>query len=167
MQSVIDHNVQKNIIAETNAITKRNRSLLRLTALLNDCVAHQNQNNVLELLLSQPAMLENLRRAVEGDYDMILNLLSCLDMGAASKALADAAIDRCDSVINLRESVLSYRIKLAMSAMDEKSRALNLQKAIAGLERYFFLIAFSSYVAETDVKQGMKYSEWLQVSPLS
>lgn len=40
-------------------------------------------------------MLEGLRRAVEGDYDIILNLLSCLDSGTANKDLVDAAIDQC------------------------------------------------------------------------
>lgn len=68
-----------------------------------------------------------------------------------------------DAVINLREDVLHHRINLAMAAMDEDSRDNHLSKALAGLERYFFLVAFASYVAETDVQSGLQYSEWLQV----
>ena len=47
--------------------------------------------------------------------------------------------------------------------MDEKHYNLHLQKALAGLERYFFLVAFASYIAETDIKPGLKYSDWLLV----
>lgn len=97
-ESVIDQSRQKHLLAEVNAITKRNRSLLRLTAVLNDCVPASNQHLALNILLSQPQMLESLRRAVEGDYDMILNLLSCLDSGSANKELVDAAIDQCEPV---------------------------------------------------------------------
>ena len=95
-ESVIDQNRQKHLLAEANAITNRNRSLLRLTAVLNECVPASNQHLALNILLSQPQMLENLRRAVEGDYDMILNLLSCLDSGSANKQLVDTAIDQCE-----------------------------------------------------------------------
>lgn len=94
-ESVIDQNRQRHLLAEANAITRRNRSLLRLTAVLNACVPASNQHLALNILLSQPQMLEGLRRAVEGDYDIILNLLSCLDSGTANKDLVDAAIDQC------------------------------------------------------------------------
>ena len=94
-ESVIDQNRQRHLLAEATAITKRNRALLRLTAVLSKCVPPSNQHSALNILLSQPQMLENLRRAVEGDYDMILNLLSCLDSGSANKDLVDGAIDQC------------------------------------------------------------------------
>jgi len=162
--SVIDMNVQRHLLAEANAITKRNRSLIRLTAVLNNCVPPDNQLSITNGLLSQPQTLENLRMAVEGDYDLILNLLSCLDMGEPAKALADAAIDECDAVINLREDILNHRINFAMAAMDEENRDLHYRKGAAGLERYFFLIAFASFIAETQDTPHMKYSKWLEVS---
>ena len=46
--------------------------------------------------------------------------------------------------------------------MDEIKRSDHLKRALSGLERYFFLIAFAGYVAETDLKSNMQYSEWLQ-----
>ena len=95
-ESVIDQNRQRHLIAEADAITRRNKSLLRLTSILNSGIPSSNQHIALNMLLAQPQMLENLRRAVEGDYDVILSLLSCLDAGQANKALADAAIDQCE-----------------------------------------------------------------------
>lgn len=94
-QSVIDRTVQKNLIDEANAIDKRNRTLLRLTSVLNACIPAMGQHNVLQMLMTQPQVLENLRLSVDGDYDIILNLLSCLEAGKSSKSLADAAINRC------------------------------------------------------------------------
>lgn len=162
--SVIDLNVQRHLLAEVNDITKRNKSLIRLTAILNNCIPQDNQTSVMNGLLAQPQVLENLRMATEGEYDVILNLLSCLDTGEASKSLADAAIDECDAVINLREDILNHRINYAMAAMDEENRDLHYKKGAAGLERYFFLIAFANFIAETDSKPDMKYSSWLAVS---
>lgn len=46
--------------------------------------------------------------------------------------------------------------------MDEYKRDDHLKRALAGLERYFFLIAFASYAAETDLKSHIQYSDWLQ-----
>jgi hypothetical protein len=163
-ESVIDRNVQRHLLAEANAITKRNRSLIRLTAVLNNSIPSDNQAGIMNGLLTQPQILENLRMAVEGDYDLILNLLSCLDTGSASKSLADAAIDQCEAVLNLREEILAHRVKLAMVAMDDEHRDLHYRKAASGLERYFFLVAFANYIAETENKPDTKYSTWIEVS---
>lgn len=48
-----------------------------------------------ELLLSHPALVENLRKAHTGNYSVILSLLGCLDHGAAVKKLVDRVIDSC------------------------------------------------------------------------
>lgn len=65
-------------------------------AVVNGCIPPSNQQSVLHVLLSHPEILENLRKAASGDYDIILALLSCLEDGKQSKALADAAINRCE-----------------------------------------------------------------------
>jgi hypothetical protein len=49
--------------------------------------------------------------------------------------------------------------------MDDQSRNLHLKKATAGLERYFFLVAFASFIASTDRQPNLRYSEWLDVRP--
>lgn len=46
--------------------------------------------------------------------------------------------------------------------MDDSHRDLHLRKAVFGLERYFFLVAFASYITSTDVSPNLQYSEWLQ-----
>lgn len=51
-----------------------------------------------------------------------------------------------------------------MAAMDESNRELHLSKAVAGLERYFFLVAFANYLGESENAPDVKYSSWLEVS---
>jgi hypothetical protein len=52
-----------------------------------------NSQSAIELLMSQPALLENLRKAHQGNYGIILSLLGCLDHGLRAKKLVDKAID--------------------------------------------------------------------------
>jgi len=43
--------------------------------------------------MSQPTLLENLRKAHQGNYSLILGLLGCLDDGLRAKKLVDKVID--------------------------------------------------------------------------
>lgn len=52
-----------------------------------------NSQSAIELLLSQPTLLENLRKAHQGSYGIILSLLGCLDHGLGAKKLVDKVID--------------------------------------------------------------------------
>lgn len=52
-----------------------------------------NSQSAVELLMSQPTLLENLRRAHQGNYSLILGLLGCLDDGSRAKKLVDKVID--------------------------------------------------------------------------
>lgn len=45
--------------------------------------------------MSQPVLLENLRKAHQGNYGVILSLLGCLDRGLQAKKLVDRVIDAC------------------------------------------------------------------------
>jgi hypothetical protein len=49
------------------------------------------------MLLTQPGLLDNLRKAFLGNYSPILSLLGCLDDGFEAKKLADKMIDACKS----------------------------------------------------------------------
>jgi hypothetical protein len=49
----------------------------------------------IELLLSHPSLMDNLRKASHGNYGIILSLLGCLDNGLAVKRLVDKVIDSC------------------------------------------------------------------------
>jgi len=52
-----------------------------------------NSQSAIELLMSQPTLLENLRKAHQGNYGIILSLLGCLDHGLRAKKLVDKVID--------------------------------------------------------------------------
>jgi hypothetical protein len=88
------------------------KSLLRLTYILQQstCDSYQhfqlslnykyytglhnkNSQSAIELLMAQPALLDNLRKAHMGNYSPILSLLGCLDHGLQAKRLVDRVID--------------------------------------------------------------------------
>jgi hypothetical protein len=105
---------------QANAQQDMNKALLRLTNVLqksehNACLIYISSlkklwtglpsQSAIELLLTQPGLLDNLRKAHMGNYGVILSLLGCLDDGLKAKKLVDVAIDACkqdffaDSVI--------------------------------------------------------------------
>ena len=47
--------------------------------------------------MTQPTLLEDLRRAHIGNYGVILSLLGCLDLGLQAKKLVDRVIDASES----------------------------------------------------------------------
>lgn len=63
------------------------------------------------MLLTQPSLLENLRKGYLGNYGVILSLLGCLDNGLEAKSLVDKIIDSCMflSTIETDESNGYYR----------------------------------------------------------
>ena len=92
-----------------------NRSLLRITSILQQCafllrspasrwlivvreagLETKNSQMAIELLLTQPTLLESLRKAHMGNYGIVLSLLGCLDHGLKSKKLVDRVIDSCE-----------------------------------------------------------------------
>jgi hypothetical protein len=52
-----------------------------------------NTQSAIELLMTQPTLLENLRKAHLGNYSVVLSLLGCLDRGLQAKKLVDRVID--------------------------------------------------------------------------
>lgn len=132
-------------LENASAQQDQNKSLLRLTYVLQ---RHLHSQSVIALLMAQPTLLENLRKAHQGNYGVILSLLGCLDHGLQAKRLVDRVIDACDHVNNLREDVFTYRVKYSLTTADndESKREDLLSKARSALEKYFFMITFASYV---------------------
>jgi len=103
--------------------------------------------------MSQPTLLENLRKAHLGNYSIILSLLGCLDHGLFSKKLADRVIDASErfcflacltltlsvasQVTNLREDILIWRLKYSLTSLsiDEGQGENFLNKAVKALEK--------------------------------
>ncbi len=80
-------------LEQANAQQELSKSLLRLTYLLQTCMQNSNTQSAIELLMTQPTLLENLRKAYMGNYGVILSLLGCLDQGLHAKKLVDRVID--------------------------------------------------------------------------
>ncbi|KAA1467713.1 hypothetical protein DENSPDRAFT_832824 [Dentipellis sp. KUC8613] len=148
-------------LEQANAQQDMNKSLLRLTYILQQCLPSTSSQHVIELLLSQPSLLENLRKAYMGNYGIILSLLGCLDHGLRAKKMVDKVIDSCDHVVNLREDILIHRVRYSLTSLDEASRDASLERAVKALEKYFFMIAFMSYVESQD-DFSQSFSEWLK-----
>jgi hypothetical protein len=124
------------------------------------------QISAIDLLASQPNLLDALRKAHMGNYQIVLSLMSSLDHGRQMKRLVDQVIDTCQAVVNLRENVIEHRIKYSVSAMNDKSRQQYLDKALRSLEQYFDLIVFAAYVEEENAgNTGVSFSSWLTNRP--
>jgi hypothetical protein len=64
----------------------------------------KHPSTAIELLASQPALLEQLRKAHMGNYQLVLSLLSSLDYGRQMKRIVDAIIDDCEPhLLNLAD----------------------------------------------------------------
>ncbi|KAI0052293.1 hypothetical protein FA95DRAFT_1553613 [Auriscalpium vulgare] len=149
------------VLEQVTAQQDMNRSLLRLTHILQQCLPRGASNQVIELLLTNPLLLDNLRKAHMGNYGVILSLLGCLDDGLKAKKLVDKVIDSCDHVVNLREDILLHRIEYSLSSLDEANKDVSLDRAAKALEKYFFIIAFMSFV-ETQHDFSQSFSSWLK-----
>lgn len=99
-------------LEQASAQQDLNKSLLRIAYLMqgsktsqgiypnNRLTAHSvlenpKNNSAIEMLLTQPGLLDNLRKGYLGNYSPILSLLGCLDEGFEAKRLADRIIDAC------------------------------------------------------------------------
>lgn len=105
--------------------------------------------SAIDLLASQPNLLEQMRKAHMGNYQIVLALISSLDGGRQIKRLVDEVIDCCEAnprrssidhfsiadtsgaaVVNLREHVIDYRIRYSVASLDDKERQGLLDKAL-------------------------------------
>ncbi|KAJ3409888.1 hypothetical protein HDV05_004169 [Chytridiales sp. JEL 0842] len=137
----------------------QNRAMLRLVYVLEKGLSSKmSPRSAIDWALARGPLIDDLKNAVLGNYQCILQLASVLQSGAESKKLLDEVINRCDAMINLREVILLHRVRYSNTG-----DMASLEKAIGCLERYFFLLAFSSYVTETiDLKFDIQFSEWLR-----
>jgi protein-tyrosine phosphatase len=149
------------------------QSTLQVVQVLSQALSEAHSpNSAVELLLSQPLLLDALRSAKEGNYGVIRQLVGLLDDGEESKIAVDMAIDACSHVIHLRHSILEARVRYALATTDRqvvdnsnRSRTANasISKAVTSLEQYHLLVTFSSYVAgsETAIFQH-RFATWLR-----
>ena len=81
-----------------NAQLELSKSLLRLTNLLQQSMQDtgHNSQSAVQLLLAQPTLMDNLRKAHSGNSGVVLSLLGCLERGVGAKKLVDRIIDACE-----------------------------------------------------------------------
>ncbi|KAG8890787.1 hypothetical protein FRB98_004832 [Tulasnella sp. 332] len=152
-------------LEQVNVQQELNKSLLRITYILQQAyltaLKGHDSRPAIQLLMTEPALLDSLRKAHQGTYSLILSLLGCLDHGTTDKKLVDRVLDDCDHITNLREEILVHRLRYALTSMDDKNRSLYLEKAVKSLEKYLFMIAFASYVDEHS-QADVTFSDWMQ-----
>ncbi|KAE9405167.1 hypothetical protein BT96DRAFT_916343 [Gymnopus androsaceus JB14] len=141
-------------LEQANAQQDLSRSLLRLTYLLQQNLQDPTSHSAIELLIAEPTLLENLRKAHMGNYGVILSLLGCLDDGLQAKRLVDRVIDANDHVSHLREDILMNRIKYALTTMETEKGEVSIKRAGRAMEKYYV-------EGTTDFSQS--FSEWLMV----
>ncbi|CAK9780633.1 hypothetical protein CC85DRAFT_329266 [Cutaneotrichosporon oleaginosum] len=143
-----------------------NTSLLKVTRMLDENLPSRRSTAAIDLLSTHPRLLESLRSAHMGNYQIVLSLLSSLDHGRELKRLVDLIIDDCDSVVNLRENVIEYRIKYSVASRDDPNGSWYLDKAVRSLEQYFDLIVFAAYTeSDQGMLSGVPFSAWLKSRP--
>ncbi|KAH9945040.1 inositol hexakisphosphate-domain-containing protein [Epithele typhae] len=149
-------------LEQANAQQDMNRSLLRITHILQQQLDGKNSQGAIELLLTQPSLLDSLQKAHMGNYGIILSLLGVLEHGTKAKKLVDSIIDVCDHVVNLREDIFLNRIRYSLTTnVDDTERENFLSRAVKSLEKYFFMIAFANYVEMQD-DFGQSFADWLK-----
>ncbi|QRW17895.1 paladin [Rhizoctonia solani] len=141
--------------------TELSKSLLRLTYLLQQSLPSATTHSAIELLLAQPTLMDNLRKAHMGNYGLVLSLLGCLEDGLHVKKLADRVIDSCDHVANLREEILAHRVDYSVTSMDDKGRSAHILKAKRAMEKYYFTIALAGYVEESE-NFSESFQKWME-----
>lgn len=136
------------------------QGVLRLIYVINESLSSGDTQGAIAALLGRPELLETLRQANCGDYGVIRQLCGLLDDGPQAKTVVDLAIDACAHVVNLRESVLSERLRYALGGASADE---HLKRAIKALEVYYFLVAFTSYVdaSRTGIFRH-RFADWLR-----
>ena len=121
--------------------------------------------NVLSALLADCTVKDLFSEALNGNYVSIVDLSRTLDNGAEAKKFLDSAVDACGAVMNLRENILLQRI-LHSATLTQSTAAhtasSSLNWAVSSLERYFYLLAFSSFLLGWNSAEGNAFSEWIR-----
>ncbi|KAJ3046238.1 hypothetical protein HDV00_000050 [Rhizophlyctis rosea] len=101
------------------------------------------------------------------NYQPIHSLLRIIRNGVECKRIVDDAIDLCGATINLREAIETLRLQ-AENETDERMKNIKFAKGLLHLKRYFFLIAFQSYLDQHEPGLGgdlETFKGWLERHP--
>jgi hypothetical protein len=82
------------------------------------------------------------------EWKVIARLVRTLRDGAKNKVEADACIDMCSVMQNLRDAIKSLKLQVGEMADAEKKKHLH-ERAVNYLKRYYYLILFCAYLHDT------------------
>jgi hypothetical protein len=94
-------------------------------------------------------------RYSKGEYKLIGQLVQLLEYGATAKYIADACIDACEHIQNLREAIHDYKVRLDQQHVQTSESKHSLlyasifKRGLNYLIRYFYLIVFANYLMDT------------------
>jgi hypothetical protein len=92
---------------------------------------------------------EERERYQNGEYRVILQVVSVLTYGKLAKRLTDQAINMCDHMQNLRKAIYDYKLRIeAMTDQGSKKWRAAREVAHNYLVRYFYLVVFANYLLE-------------------
>ena len=135
------------------------KNLLKLIYVMEKGLLHSIEpRSAIEWALDGGGLMENFSLAFQGKYRIVNELVRLLENGENAKMTVDMCIDRCDSLINLREKILLHRIE--HSVRDDTTSSLKI--AMGYLERYMSLIVLSSFL-ESGSEQN--FESWLLERP--
>jgi hypothetical protein len=123
------------VFAESDALQSRSKSLLLLVGLINKNLSFHCDGDLIETLTGHPKVLDDLINAIQGRYDIVLQLVATLESGTASKTLVDHLVDDCASTINLRHTVLNHRLRYASSSIAARQKPDLNRQGLKALER--------------------------------
>lgn len=133
------------------------RDLLKLVFVLEQGLKRSSYSAI-EWALERSSLLDSLHAAIKGNYHIINRLCSALRMGYEVKRLVDDAIDKCSLLLNIRDNILTQRVRYFVST---ESNAL--QTGLTSLERYFSLIVFASFLESIRSKDEFYcFSKWIK-----
>ncbi|KAI8143663.1 inositol hexakisphosphate-domain-containing protein [Fennellomyces sp. T-0311] len=151
------------VMEEVDTANAQDDALLHLVCILEKGFnVKMTSGSVIEWALGQRRSVEKLKEAIMGNYRCIVSLTSVLENGTYSKKLLDKVIDRSAALVNLREDILLNRVQ--QTAQSTSDKPVFLDKALSGLQRYFFLLCFTEYINESpkDTTFDHRFSSWVK-----
>ena len=151
--------------------SERSRTILRLVFIIEQALQqharHATPQSTIEWIMARGDMVDQLEAAINGNYSIINDLIRVLYNGPLCKRIVDEAIDRCATVVNLREHILLYRVRYSADCASGTCASASLDTGLGFLERYYSLITFCEYV-EKQLYRGCfgrahrSFQAWLQ-----
>jgi len=99
---------------------------------------------------------------LNGEYKIILQLVSVLSYGKVAKQLTDRAVDAMDDVQNLRRAIFNYKLQVDASEKGSAKHRKAMDMGVNYLYRYGTLIVLANYlIARHRSPNKTTFQEWL------